>query len=455
VSKRPRTVVYTRLSERGDNHPLQEADCRKQASRDGVPESDIEVLSETGSAWNEDRHREVFEEILRRGMAGGLDRIYAWKLDRLCRQMDDLVRLEKLIQKHGVEIRFADGSRFETGMGAAVAYFGVLAARHESDVKSQRVKRKLQDNAEKGLPNGRLSWGLRDEEQRALIREAAQRVTAGETLHAIARDWNERGVRGTGGSLWNGSRISRILRRPQIAGHSVLNGEIVGRGQWEPALSEMEWKRVLRVLDGRRGGPSGPREPALLSGLVYCECGYRMTTRKHASGYRMHTCYRSPNRQDPCGKVSIACSRLDEEVSARFLTVLQESRHALAVAGASGRDAERAKLLEDLEADRELLADLDYDRYERRSIDRETYLRLRTPIEERIQKAEHALEVMDAPALDVPSPEEILAAWDGASEGERRGWLRAYIDRVAVKAAPKGTSGRIFDPARVELRWLR
>lgn len=65
-------------------------------------------------------------------------------------------------------------------------------ARKESEDRSRRVRRKHLELAERGKPAGQLGWGVRNDAERELVREAAQRVLAGQGLMTIARDWNRR-----------------------------------------------------------------------------------------------------------------------------------------------------------------------------------------------------------------------------------------------------------------------
>ena len=53
-------------------------------------------------------------------------------------------------------------------------------ARKESEDRSRRVRRKHLELAERGKPSGQLGWGVRDDAERELVREAARRVLAGQ-----------------------------------------------------------------------------------------------------------------------------------------------------------------------------------------------------------------------------------------------------------------------------------
>ena len=55
-------------------------------------------------------------------------------------------------------------------------------ARKGSEDRSRRVRRKRLELAELGMPAGALGWGVRSEEERGLVRDAARRVLMGHGL---------------------------------------------------------------------------------------------------------------------------------------------------------------------------------------------------------------------------------------------------------------------------------
>ena len=79
-------------------------------------------------------------------------------------------------------------------------------------------------------------------EYAALIREAADRVLAGESLFVITRTWNERGERTGNGVEWSEKALAQVLRNPALKavriyrptlpdGRSAEVPEVVTEGQ--------------------------------------------------------------------------------------------------------------------------------------------------------------------------------------------------------------------------------
>jgi site-specific DNA recombinase len=95
---------------------------------------------------------------------------------------------------HGLRVAVVAGGDYDltTPDGRFTARIVGAVARKESEDRSRRVRRKHLELAERGNPSGQLGWGVRDDAERELVREAARRVLAGQGPMTIARDWNVR-----------------------------------------------------------------------------------------------------------------------------------------------------------------------------------------------------------------------------------------------------------------------
>ena len=67
------------------------------------------------------------------------------------------------------------------------------------------------------------------------------------SLHAIARDWNARGITTSTGGPWKASEVRKLLARPRNAGLMEHRGEVIGPAEW-PAIIEEELWRAVRAL---------------------------------------------------------------------------------------------------------------------------------------------------------------------------------------------------------------
>ncbi|MCL2464202.1 MAG: recombinase family protein, partial [Micrococcales bacterium] len=80
-----------------------------------------------------------------------------------------------------------------------------------------------------------------------MIRDAAARVLAGESLTSLCRSLNEAGTKTVMGSAWTPVTLRGLLLAPRIAGLREYRGQVIGAGAWEPIISPEDAER-LRIL---------------------------------------------------------------------------------------------------------------------------------------------------------------------------------------------------------------
>jgi len=110
------------------------------------------LITETASAWR-GRRRE-FDNMLRRMRRG--DTLLVWKLDRLGRNLRELLRVTDWLQAEGVQL-VSLSEAIDTATPIGKLYFGIMAviAQFESDQTSMRTKAGIEARRAKGLPIGR------------------------------------------------------------------------------------------------------------------------------------------------------------------------------------------------------------------------------------------------------------------------------------------------------------
>jgi hypothetical protein len=343
----------------------------------------------------------------------------------------------------------------------------VAMANKSSADTARRVARAARQQAIEGAwHGGRPPFGYRAEggklvvvpEQAALVREAATRILAGETMYRVLTDWNARGVRTSSGAVWTDRSLKSVLRscsitgvreyRPvQPDGSRAKTPEVLVKADWPAIVDEDTWRRVGEVLDARKRArcfwEGGSKRLFPFSGLIRCSrCGVAMT-------------HRGPVYQcmgDPMG-----CRRA---VRAEQLTVLVEqavlavfSRISLDPAKRRGRgkaaQVARAALGAELEADRARLARLDDDHYDG-LIDRASWVRQRARIAGRIEKTrrEHQAAVPEGgPVIDVTT---VADQWEGRPPLWQYQAASLVLEAVLVHARPEGAKVRNPRPRRGE-----
>ena len=166
-------------------------------------------------------------------------------------------------------------------------------------------------------PNGRTRSCGEDlvPEETEHIREAAQRILAGEGLFTVAADFYQRGIFTVTGKPFSTSTLARVLASARIAGYRehrprsrsdtrrVRTGEITAKGNW-PAIISLEDSQRLRALltdPARRTSPGRTGRHLCSGGVLNCGlCGHRMARRSRGNGKSLYLCDGSPGRPG-CG----------------------------------------------------------------------------------------------------------------------------------------------------------
>jgi len=210
-------------------------------------------------------------------------------------------------------------------------------ARHESEHKSARIRRKHLELAEAGQQAGGGDRPFGYDDDRATIRrpeakvikEATKRVLAGEALRSIGRDLDERGILTVQGRRWHPSALRRVLTSARIAGLRSHRGVITSKAVWPGIISEDDHRRLVAILTDPARLTSRGREPKLLTGLLECSnCGERMVSRPRTN-YRSgggpniaaYICAKGATFRG-CGEISTLGEPVDELVTEAVLTRL-------------------------------------------------------------------------------------------------------------------------------------
>jgi len=279
--------VYARISSdvlgEGLGVARQRQDCAALAERHGWTVIDTYVDNDV-SAFS-GKHRPEYERLLTDVRLGRVQGIVAWHTDRLHRSPRELETFIDLIEatKCSVDTVQTGELDLSTPSGRVMARTLGAFARYESEHKSARIRRKLEQNAVEGKHHGgERPYGWNPdrttlcEVEAEWVRFATSQVLAGVSLRSIAKVMNERGSRNADGAPWSLSNVRFMVIRAHNAGLRTYHGEIVGQGQWEAIVPREDWERARRILtDPSRRSNGGARARVhLLSGVSQCGiCG--------------------------------------------------------------------------------------------------------------------------------------------------------------------------------------
>lgn len=297
-----RAVIYARLS--SDPKDVQrsveeqEAECRAVCEREGWDVVRVFVDNNRGASRHSRKARPQYAALREYLTAGSADVLVMWEGSRAQREQAVFVSLRDLCADRGILYNYS-GRTYDmnrTDDRFATALDAILAER-EADVTRDRVLRAVRANAAKGRPHGKLLYGHRrlyddggvyletvlDEDQAAIVREAARGIAAGETLYSIAQSFNYRLVAPPrAGTHWRPEQVRRMILNPGYAGKRVHQGQIVGKADWPTILDETLWAKCVQILtDPDRRTVRDNRASHLLTGAIRCaHCDSRLFTQK-------------------------------------------------------------------------------------------------------------------------------------------------------------------------------
>jgi hypothetical protein len=202
----------------------------------------------------------------------------------------------------------------------------------EAERTSERVTRAKLQRAQLGLwhggrtpfgyiysrsSDGRLALAV-DPARAAMVREACRRVSRGDSLASIARDWNRRGMQTQADAPWRSQNIRNMLVKPASAGMNERNG-VLYPGQWPAILSRKQWDAARALLlDPRRDTRSfrqvAKRYP--LGGLLFCGLCDRQLVSNPLRGVPSFIC--SPTARGGCGKIRIQADYVERYLLERI-----------------------------------------------------------------------------------------------------------------------------------------
>lgn len=269
----------------------QDEDTDKLADHLGATVVDTFVDNDRGASTLSKKPREDYDRMMEAAWAGECDAILAYSNSRLTRRPAEWEDLLQLYSARSVQIHtvVSGSANFATADGRAVARTIAAWDAAEAERISERVKRAVLQNAEKGKPHGGTrAYGWEADrvtpvpDEQVIIREMAGRVIAGESIYQIARDLNDREVPTVTGRPWTRAAIRYMLQSPRMIGVRVHN-KVEYPAAWPPALDELTWRHAKSVLDSRVQGANA--RVSLLAGIAVCgECGEKMRMKSGGMG---------------------------------------------------------------------------------------------------------------------------------------------------------------------------
>jgi len=460
-------AIYARISDDTQGTGLgvarQEADCRKLAERLGWPIAAVYTDNDI-SAFS-GKERPAYRRLLADLASGSVDGLIVWHPDRLHRSPLELEEFITLVEAGGTQVQSVTAGERDlaTPTGRLHARIEGAVARHESEHKSERIRRKHLELAENGAVSGggRRPFGYEADrlsvrpDEADQIRRAAADVMAGASVRSIAARWNADGVASVTGAAWSPTTVKRLLCSGRIAGQREHHGQVSSVAAWAPIITPAESTRLRSILTdaARRQNSTSTARTYLLSGFVYCGgCGARMTARPVVrKGHRYPRLACAADRGG-CNKVGIVVEPLDALITEVAFQRLDGPELADALARQGQAHQGTADLELAIADDEAALEELTRDRYVERTLTAAMFAAARVPLERRLSEARAKLAALAlTAAVELPAGGILRLRWPELDLEQKRAILGQIIDRITI--APTTRAHNRFDPQRVSVRW--
>lgn len=433
-------------------------DCTAEALRRGWPVT--QVFTDNDVSATKAKRRPEYEQLLAAIEARTIDALVVYDIDRLTRTPAELERFIDLADRHHAALASVGGEvDLATPQGRLTARIKGSVARHEVEQMSKRLKRKFEENAKNGKAHGVTPFGYRrervhdekgrdvgyreviDEAEADAIRALYDMVIAGHSLRSLAKYLTDRGFKTGRGNAFQGNVVGNMLRRPRYAGHRTHEGQIIGKGDWEPIVSQDTYDQALAVLTAPGRRISHGLDPKhLLSGIALCgRCGTALrpniSTRRQPC-YACPGCMKLTRQMAPVHKVveEVIVARLSRpdalELAARKPEVLR--------AAVSARDAVLARM------------DAAADGYAQGVTTPRQFARINEQLKAQLDAAERdVMRSQPMRVLDGMTGAGAARKWKGATIDRKRTILRAL---ATVTILPSGPGIR-FSEEQVRIDW--
>ncbi|WP_137235192.1 recombinase family protein [Streptomyces sp. BPSDS2] len=300
-----RAVIYVRISQDRTGAHLgvdrQREDCEALAESRGWEV--VEVYVDNDLSAYSGKPRKDYRRMLADLELGTATVVIAWHTDRLHRSPTELEEYIDLSQRRGVDTHTCQAGELDlsTSSGRMTARIHGAVARHESEHKAERVARARLQKAKAGKFGGGLrpfGWGMptgetrkkavkgTDEEidvpvldmnklvpeEAAALDTGTDMILAGGSVKGWVRWLADKGLTSTVGKPIGHGAARDLLLRPRNAGIAVYQGEEIGRGLWEPAVSEPKFRAVVAILTNPDRVTTTGSEVKWFGSLIY-KCG--------------------------------------------------------------------------------------------------------------------------------------------------------------------------------------
>lgn len=430
-------AIYVRISlDREDEAGVtrQREDCQELATKLGW--SVGQVYEDNSVSAYKRKVRPEWQSMLDDLRSGIRDGVIFYDLDRIARQPRDLEDLIDVIELKKIPNKVVTGDvNLSDDNGLFMARLLVNVGNKASKDTGRRVARAALQRAQQGKPQKAVTrpFGYTHdykiiESEAKLIREAYERVIAGESLTSILRDWQQ--VPTVGGKRWHRQTVKKILQALRNAAIRTYRGEEVAVGNWEPIVSREVWQAAQDVFNARTQPMPDTTSVYLLSRIARCgKCGSPMYGR--AQNKTRKASYTCMSALGGCGGINRQMKPVDEYISGLIKRQMAKGKPvAPPVDDHAAEIAEIETRISDL---RQAWTD--------KQIDLSDFIAMRDAETQKLKSFERARAQASATQISDTFAEN----FDDANLSQQRALIKRYLTAVVIHPAVRGARKVDFD----------
>ncbi|MED3602910.1 recombinase family protein [Bacillus subtilis] len=374
ISEILRVAIYARVS------------TTEQAEEGYSIDEQTRILNE----WCKENGYVVYKEYVDRGISGKsisarpalqqllmdakkkeFDIVVVWKMNRLARNILDLLKIVNLLEQKNIAFR-SFSERYETATPSGKLQFHMMAAiaEFERGNIAENVKMGMLARAKEGSWNGGQVLGydtvevnsenkkrkqnklVINENEAQTVRRIFELYTQGHGYKSIANKVNKEGHRSKKGGLFAINTIKTILTNPIYIGfirynvrrdwnakrrNNINPDPVLVKGKHEPIISQEIWEKAQTLLKNRSNRPNRVHSGEFpLTGLMKCPaCGAGMvlgrTTNRNKDGSKRvleyYVCGAWKNKgTSACNSNGVRTEYADEYVINRIATLANSEK---------------------------------------------------------------------------------------------------------------------------------
>lgn len=330
-----RCAIYCRVSTQEQAEMGYSLDEQERLLREYCNRNNYEVYdcySDRGISGKNITNRPAIQKLIKEAQENKFDIVLCWKINRLARNLLDILEMANLLDKYGVGIK-SYSEPFETETASGKLQFNMMAAvgEFERQTIAQNVKMGMLARARDGKWNGGTVLGydvVKNEEcskEKGQATKLAINPTEAETVKLIYKMYSEgngyktivntinnEGYKTKKGNMFSVGTLKEILKNPVYIGkirynlrqewnekrrRNINKNPILVDGEHEPIIDLDTWEKVQYNLSQSKGKPSRIYDGEYpLTGILRCPvCGAGMvisrTTNTNKDGSKRRIAY--------------------------------------------------------------------------------------------------------------------------------------------------------------------